>query len=170
MRIFVLFTALAIISSVESAASQVELLVKWRGGPLTKAASDENARTGAEVLRNFEAVGWQLIRMPKGTETAAALRHFWTLPTVVAAEPNQAAIHFRLPEKRFPVNGGSSGLHTLSTSGTVLPNDPRFSEQWYHRRIGCPTAWAKTTGSSNVVVAVWDTGVDYNHPDLAPNM
>ena len=55
---------------------------------------------------------------------------------------------------------------------TVVPNDPRFSEQWYLQTPGTsvgidlPSAWNVTRGSSNVVVAVIDTG-RLDHPDLA---
>jgi subtilisin family serine protease len=55
---------------------------------------------------------------------------------------------------------------------TVVPNDPRFSEQWYLQTPGSstgidlPSAWSITRGSSNVVVAVIDTG-RLDHPDLS---
>lgn len=62
-----------------------------------------------------------------------------------------------------------------------LPNDPRFAEQWSLRNTGAlqgtpgadihaEEAWNITTGSSSVVVAVLDTGVDYTHADLAANV
>lgn len=47
------------------------------------------------------------------------------------------------------------------------PNDPRYSEQWYLPSISAPAAWDVTVGSSDVTIAVIDTGVDYTHPDLA---
>jgi subtilisin family serine protease len=63
----------------------------------------------------------------------------------------------------------------------VTPNDPRFSELWGLHNTGqsggtadididAPEAWAKTTGSSEVIVAVIDTGIDYYHPDLLANL
>jgi len=51
-----------------------------------------------------------------------------------------------------------------------VPNDPSYPSQWLHTTIGSPRAWDVTTGSRSVIVAVCDTGVQSNHPDLAPNL
>jgi subtilisin family serine protease len=68
---------------------------------------------------------------------------------------------------------------------TVIPNDTNFGSLWglnntgqtISGQIGIPDAdidaveaWDVTTGSTNIVVGVIDTGVDYNHPDLAQNI
>jgi len=48
-----------------------------------------------------------------------------------------------------------------------IPNDPLFQPyQWNMRKVGAPDAWSVTTGSSDVIIAVLDTGVDAGHPDL----
>jgi len=49
----------------------------------------------------------------------------------------------------------------------AVPNDPSFPTQWGLTKINCPAAWDRTTGSASVVVAVIDTGVDLDHPELA---
>ncbi len=48
--------------------------------------------------------------------------------------------------------------------------DPELARAWGISKIGADKAWAKHPGSSDVVVAVIDTGVDYNHEDLSFNM
>ena len=59
----------------------------------------------------------------------------------------------------------------------ATPSDTRFAEQWALQNTGqtggtpgadidAVAAWDLTTGSSQVVVAVLDTGVDARHPDL----
>jgi thermitase len=47
------------------------------------------------------------------------------------------------------------------------PQDPRFSDQRQYEHIGLPNAWELTTGSSELIAAVLDTGVQSDHPDLA---
>lgn len=51
-----------------------------------------------------------------------------------------------------------------------VPNDTQFSSLWGMNAIDAPSAWNRSTGSESVVVAVIDTGVDYNHQDLSANM
>jgi thermitase len=53
---------------------------------------------------------------------------------------------------------------------TAAPNDPRYTEQWSHNKVGSEAAWNTNVGSRDVVVAVIDTGVDTKHPDLAENI
>ncbi len=62
-----------------------------------------------------------------------------------------------------------------------VPNDPMFNQLWGMENTGqtggtpgadisATNAWDVFTGSSNVLIGVIDTGVDYTHPDLAANI
>jgi subtilisin family serine protease/subtilisin-like proprotein convertase family protein len=64
---------------------------------------------------------------------------------------------------------------------STVPNNPLFSQQWNLRNTGqtggtpgadihAQEAWNVTTGSPRIVVAVMDTGIDYNSPDLYQNI
>lgn len=53
---------------------------------------------------------------------------------------------------------------------SVVSSDPSNSDLYGMGLIGAPQAWDISTGNANNVVAVIDTGVDYNHPDLAANI
>jgi len=71
------------------------------------------------------------------------------------------------------------------TISATTPNDPGFGDLWGLHNTGqvvndasgtvdadidAPEAWDSSTGSSDVVVVVFDTGVDYTHEDLSANM
>jgi len=49
------------------------------------------------------------------------------------------------------------------------PNDPYWGNQWGSKKIQADWAWNTTVGNASVLIAVVDTGIDYNHTDLAPN-
>lgn len=78
------------------------------------------------------------------------------------------------PMQSASTSGGDAGLN-------YTPNDPRYNEQWHYHNTGqqagtvdadidLPEAWDITKGNSNVIVAVIDQGIDFNHVDLAANM
>lgn len=48
----------------------------------------------------------------------------------------------------------------------ATPNDYYYPNQWALPKVDTPLAWDYETGSSNIVVAVLDQGVDLDHPDL----
>ncbi len=47
-----------------------------------------------------------------------------------------------------------------------VPNDPHYNLQWYAKTLGLEKAWDITTGRKEIVVAVVDTGILPEHPDL----
>ncbi|GEM_PF-758070 len=69
----------------------------------------------------------------------------------------------------------------VSYQHQVIPNDPAFHRQWSLRNTGqyvpnslasiqAAEAWELQTGDSHVVVGVIDSGIDWQHPDLARNI
>ncbi|MFZ5433659.1 MAG: S8 family serine peptidase [Calditrichota bacterium] len=50
------------------------------------------------------------------------------------------------------------------------PNDALWNSQWDKRLMGAPAVWDVSTGSEDIICVGIDTGVDWNHPDLVPNL
>jgi len=95
---------------------------------------------------NHVGFGIYNVTLASGIEPAAAASLFSSLPGVAAAEPD----------------------YLIQVNRT--PNDFYYSSLYGMSRISAPTAWDYSTGDGDFVVAVIDSGVDYNHPDLAANM
>lgn len=132
-----------------------ELLVKWKDGPESEAAAAGNRKIGAVVIRNFNQVGWQHVKLPRGASITDAMELYATLTDVVSVEPNhgppvQPTEHRRTFSLSAPI----------TPQAELVPNDPQFNSQWYLTKIGAREAWSTTTGSTDVVVAIIDTGVD----------
>ena len=52
----------------------------------------------------------------------------------------------------------------------ITPDDPDYNNQWNMRQMFFPDAWGVITDASSVTVAVVDSGVDLDHPDLINNL
>ena len=159
--------------------SEPEILVKLRSNvslaEIRKVAIKNNDRI-EDKLENVK--GWISIDdldNRDGKEVAAQYEQITDL--VAYAEPN---IKIELD----PIESSSPSnllLRESPPSVQISPNDPMFSDQWALNNVGqnggkakadvaALKAWLKTQGSSDVVVAVLDSGVDYTHPDLVANM
>jgi len=57
----------------------------------------------------------------------------------------------------------------LKFQASFIPNDPYWPQQWGTAKIEADWAWNTTKGDSSILVAVIDTGIDWDHPDLAGN-
>jgi hypothetical protein len=53
---------------------------------------------------------------------------------------------------------------------SIIPNDQYYSSEWHLEKISAPEAWDISKGDSNVIIAVLDSGVDPNHPDLSSKL
>ena len=86
---------------------------------------------------------------------------------VVAYDPTQS-----LCPELIKTGQVTSCSPNFQVHASAVPNDPQFSNLWgmSSSGINATTAWDLGTGSEDVVVAIIDTGVDYNHPDLAQNI
>jgi hypothetical protein len=52
----------------------------------------------------------------------------------------------------------------------ITPNDFYYGNQWYLSKIKADSAWDKISGSPDIVIAVIDSGIQINHPDLKNNI
>jgi Subtilase family/Fervidolysin N-terminal prodomain/Cep192 domain 4 len=130
-----------------------EIIVKFRDG--TDDFTKDLARFRVAGVRKkiFKIIpGLEVVKLRRGVSVEEAISLFEQIPDVLYAEPNYI-------------------LHTTANPNiTATPNDPSFGSLWGLTKINAPAAWNITTGNSSMVVAVLDTGIDYNHPDLSSNM
>jgi len=93
-----------------------------------------------------------------------------TLPEVEYAEPNYIySIDNMQPVGSVLTAEDVAKLQSNNpnkTKESFTPNDPLYSQQGYIQTIKADQVWQQTTGDTTQVIAILDTGVDWNHPDL----
>jgi subtilisin family serine protease len=130
-------------TSPEAAFVPGRVLVRFSDEISAQAVEDVVRAHGLGRIDRIEQIGVHVLAVAVGQELEA-ISDLRSNPGVLYAEPDYV-------------------LHALKT-----PNDPFYAgKQWNLRKIGAEAAWDITTGSSAVTIAILDSGVDLNHPDLA---
>lgn len=97
--------------------------------------------------------------------------HDWdAVVDVVLPNPNLETVPAALADLSSAMPDVLVEPNFIHFSSKVFSNDFDANEMWALNLIEAPAAWASTQGSNEVVVAVIDTGIDWDHPDLAANI
>ncbi len=138
-----------------------EILVKFKPGAHLMHKVDVHQKVGAHVMKRIKTEELERIKLPADLSVEEAVRYYQENPDVEYAEPNYLV------------------------RAAAVPDDPGFGQQWCLLNTGqivnglagtagadidADKAWDFTEGTPAVTVAVIDSGVDKNHPDLAANL
>ncbi len=120
-----------------------QLLVRFANGTSALGKLLTHTRCGGTAVDLLDLIGVEVVQVvPLLEETAASC--YGGDPSVDYAELDYLA------------------------SGDATPNDPYYASQQYGpQKVQAPAAWDITTGDTNVLAAVLDSGADFAHPDLA---
>jgi thermitase len=136
------------------------MLVSFARGASSSVRQRDEQATGTHTLKTFLG-GTELLSVAKGSVLSA-----------IASLRARGHVRFAEPD------------YLISEDGTT-PNDPSFGNQWGFDNSGqsvngisgtagadehATDAWSVGTGSRSIVIAEVDSGIDYNHPDLAANI
>lgn len=139
---------------------QGEVLVRFRPGITATAQSAMHASVGATLERSIKGLpGLDLVHVKSGTSVVDAIAKYSAMPGIAYAEPNFLKETYATPNDPKYSSGELWGLRNTGQDGGTDDAD-----------IDAGEAWNLNTGSSDVIVGVIDSGVDWNHPDLAANM
>ena len=145
-----------------------ELIVRFRPGTTSAERAQVVSAEGARVVEGLGAPGLNLVRVASG-ETSDAAEGLADHDPVMWVEPNRTGRYEAVAnDPQFARQWG------LNNTGQGVPEssgpDQREVTGVPDADIDAPEAWDRTTGDPNVVVAIADSGVAYDHPDLAPNI
>lgn len=118
--------------------------VNVRFGPISQAARQiVKAALGAKELTYNPDINWSVYALPAGMTRQAAYFIASRLPGVA--------------EVSMPV----------LRRAQYIPTDPDYPQQYAPKMMGMESAWNTTLGSTGIIVAVVDTGIQLNHPEFA---
>lgn len=159
-----------------------QIIVRYRDGTTTTQRQNMNDQLRASQVTQIGEKPVHILRL-EDMSVEEAIHNFSERPEVMYAEPN--FLRRRIgPLEYHQMTGprleedGMEGVH---------PNDQFFDALWAFRNegqilpntsisgtpgadINAYLAWELTQGSRDIIVAVFDSGIDNTHPDLADNM
>jgi len=124
-----------------------EILVKFKPAVKPKEVRQIFAKHSLVQRKLIEKLQGHLMKIPEEKTIEEMIQELKKDPDVIYAEPNFT-------------------LQSLST----LPDDEYFDRQWATNKIELNNAWDLEKGNADVTIAVLDSGIDLDHPDLKQNI
>jgi len=141
-----------------------ELLVKYKTPFRAATSSFYKNNWNISTIRTFKSIGCQQVKLPQGMTVEQAMDMYQNDPNVEYAEPNYIYHATLTPnDPSFVVTNDLWGLNNFGQNVNGTGGTPGAD-------IDAIDAWDTTTGSTNVIIAVIDSGVKYDHEDLVDNI
>ncbi len=153
-----------------------EFIVQFKSDASEESIKQSIKNRNAEVIRKHDKVENRYILRfirKKPREALGASNEYFSDPLVEFAEPNFIRLYPQRPQIK------REGIHpddAIAPSSEAIPNDPLYPNQWALNNTGltgvadadidAPEAWIIEKGSTSIIVAIIDEGVDTNHKDL----
>src|SRR6266487_2812305 len=142
------------------AGSAQTYIVLYKTQSVSMDAANVIAKAGGTLVANYNAIGVVIARSDNDAFRSNLMKNS-AIQGVAATEKFAT---------RLPDDGVSDSADALVTPSTPAPGSDNLSPlQWDMVQIHSPEARAINGGSSSILVGDIDTGLDFTHPDLAPN-
>ncbi|WP_244241134.1 S8 family serine peptidase [Leptospira selangorensis] len=147
---------------------QGEILVKFKGNTGESVKTFAANKLGGSLLESVHSNGLSRISVREGSSIEEAIQEYNNQPGVEFAQPNYV-YHKTV---KTPNDPGFNQLWGLKNSGQTIfsPSYSTSNPGTSGNDMNMQNAWDLQTDCTTTVVAVIDSGVNYNHEDLSSNM
>lgn len=121
---------------------------------------------GAEVVRRGP-LNYATLALPGNRNLQQVLELLKKTPGIIGAEENYRRT---INSSLLGINSSLLGSINSSLLGSTVPKDPHFQNQWSIVSGDVQGAWDMGATGQGVTIAIVDTGVALNHPDLKDNL
>lgn len=157
LSLLMVFVSTSLVHAQRAQFASGEVIVKFKADVAQPQVQSIFSNAGLAQRRYFPQIGAYLCNITNQQNVNTAVQACQADPNIEYAEPNYTYKHFNPIPPR------------------ATPNDPRLNDLYAMQNsndadIDAVEAWDKQKGDKNVLIAIIDTGVDDDHPDLKANI
>jgi len=145
-----------------------EVLVKFSNTSSIQSVTDTIVLLGDTSIKKIESKNYMLVKLEHGKDIESAISQYENMPNVEYAQPN----YIYRAMSTVPNDTYYSNLWGLKNTGQTIAN-PSYNTNnpgTFGMDMDMELAWDHVNDCGSVILAVLDSGINYNHEDLYGNM